>query len=81
MIFWEDNPGGASPLKEGIMDKYRIDNQMQSVYKYSPRYRAYLFLAGFFEVGISPDMMESKQVRKIRAWEETEDEATTSDRP
>ena len=63
------------------MDKYRIDNQMQSVYKYSPRYSAYLFLAGFFEVGISPDMMESKQVRKIRAWEEAKDEATTSDRP
>ena len=56
------------------MDKYRIDNQMQSVMKYNSKHKGYIFLASFFEIGITSDMGEVEQLEKIRAWEEAEDE-------
>ena len=50
------------------MDKYRIDNPYQSVYRYSTPNGCFIFLAGFFEIGITSDMSEAEQIEKIGAW-------------
>ena len=57
-------------------NKYRIDNQMQSVMKYNSKHKGYIFLAGFFEIDITSDMSEAEQVEKIEkieAWEDQDE--------
>jgi len=48
------------------VDKYRIDNQIRTVYIYHSDLKVY----SFFEIGITQDMNESEQLEKIKEWED-----------
>ena len=50
------------------MNLYRIDKSTESVFEYSSKHNAYMFLCSFFQIGANRKNREATIIRKVEDW-------------